>query len=323
MKRVFLTGGTGFIGRHVLERLRRLGEYEIIVLTRGNADRCEGVSYVRGDLADQQVLKEVVSEVDFVVHLAGCKKDARKFFETNVIGTRNVLSACGSVDHIKKIIHLSSVGVIGRSAASEIGEQEPCEPSNAYEKSKYEAEMLVRKFSEMMPGKVVILRPTNVFGENDPELHLLNLVRKVGQRRFCYVGKDISRYYLNYVYVKEISELVPALLRNVTESDLYTVNTPTALQEFISTIKEILGDNSPIRHLPYWPTKVAAMCFDMIPRGIISHPPINSVKLLELTNRKMYSVDLLTKELSWKPAFSIFEALRNLISHYGERGLLK
>ena len=58
------------------------------------------------------------------------------------------------------------------------------------------------------------------------------------------------------------------------------------------------------------------MCFDVIPESIVKHPPVNTLKLKELTNKKQYSSSLLERELHWKPAYNIEKALSNLISHY-------
>ena len=166
------------------------------------------------------------------------------------------------------------------------------------------------------------MRPTNVFGENDPELHLLNLLRHIIKHRFYFVGKDISRYYLNYLYVKEISELVPRLLDAKIKNDLYILNTPTQLYDFIIIIKDILKDETPVKHIPYWPVRLIAQCFDFVPKNIMRHQPINSTKLKELTNVKRYSSSLLSTDLNWSPAYRMEEALTNLISHYSKKGLL-
>jgi len=225
-------------------------------------------------------------------------------------------------NRLKKLIYLSSVGVIGATDDIVIDERTDCHPQNNYERSKYQAELIVKAYSNKHPGKVVILRPTNVFGENDPEVHLLNLLRNIINNRFYFIGNNISKYYLNYLYVREISELFPRLLDAETINDLYILNTPTRLDDFILTIKNILKDETPVKHIPYWPVRLIARCFDFVPHKIMRHQPINSIKLKELTNVKQYSSSLLSTDLNWNPAFKVEEALNNLISHYYRMGLL-
>lgn len=321
MKTVIVTGGTGFIGRHVLSTLAGLGTCNMVVLSRSAHSDSGHVSYQYGDIGDGRVLEDAIMHADAVVHLAGCKNSSRDFHATNVLGTRNVVLACEKAN-TPRLIYLSSVGVIGPTSEYDISEETPCRPANEYEKSKYEAEVLVRRFSARRPGTTTILRPTNVFGEDDPEQHLLNLITKLKAHRFFFVGRNISTYYVNYLYVREISALIATLLTSAYASDLFIVNTPTPLPAFIATIKRLLNDSTPVAHLPYWPVRAAAVCGDYLPSAWCLHPPITSLKLAELTSRKRYCTALLAKEAGWSPAFSMEEALRNLITHYHEAGLL-
>ena len=320
--RIFITGGTGFIGNHVIEKIREMNCFQISVLTRQNKCGVKGIDCITGNISDRTLINELVRQYDYVIHMAGCKNDPKSFFQTNVKGTENIINACRKNNDLKKLIYLSSVGVIGKTNNTVIDEKTECHPNNEYEKSKYQAELIVREYAKERPGNVIILRPANVFGENDPELHLLNLIRKIKSRQFYFVGRGESLYYLNYLYVREISELVPLFLRSNARSGVYIINTPTSLLEFITTIKEILEDRTPVKHLPYGPIKLLAKCFDMIPRDILKHPPVNSLKLSELTNRKQYSSALLAADFGWKPMFTMKQALNNLISHYNKRKLL-
>lgn len=320
--KIFITGGTGFIGRHVLEKLQGENKFNILVLTRQQRDNQEGISYVQGDVSSASLIDECIRQSDCVIHMAGCKNNPDYFFQTNVRGTENVISACRKSKRLNKLVYLSSVGVIGKTNKTVVDEQTECNPVNEYEKTKLQAELIVREYSKENPGSTIILRPTNVFGENDPELHLLNLFGKIKRNSFYFVGKDIKKYYLNYVYVKEISELLPGLLYTETKNDLYIVNTPAVLLEFITTIKEILEDETPVKSLPYLPVRILARCFDLVPRSILRHPPVNSHKLSELTNKKQYSNALLMDDLKWRPAFTLKSALGNLASHYSQRRLI-
>jgi nucleoside-diphosphate-sugar epimerase len=320
--KIFITGGTGFIGKHVLQRLLNSDLYENTVLTRQKLNDQNNVTYIQGDICNPSLLNEHISRSDFVVHLAGCKNDLQSYNRVNVEGTRNVIDACVNNNRLKKLIYLSSVGVIGATDDIVIDERTDCHPQNNYERSKYQAELIVKAYSNKYPGKVVILRPTNVFGEKDPEVHLLNLLRNIINNRFYFVGNDISKCYLNYLYVKEISELIPRLLDAKIKNDLYILSTPIRLYDFIMTIKDILRVETPAKHLPYWPVRLLARCFDFVPNNIMRHPPINSTKLKELTNVKWYSSSLLSTDLNWNPAFKVEEALTNLISHYYRMGLL-
>ena len=321
MGKIFLTGGTGFIGRHVVERLLGSPGLELTILTRQEIASTDLVTYVRGDLDDRDLLKQCITDSDYVFHLAGCKKDPLSFTATNVGGTKNILAAC-QASGVKKLIYLSSVGVVGATEDLRISENSSCCPLNDYEKSKYAAENFVRDFAKSFGGETYILRPSNVFGENDPELHLLNLIRKIKSNKFMFVGNDTSEFFLNYVYVKEISEVSFEMMNEGSGGGIYIVNTPTLLSEFICEIQDLIGNSAKFKHLPYWPLKVVAKAFDLVPKRILDPPPINSLKFNELTCRKVYMAEALKKNMGWEPKYTMREALRNLIDHYREVDLL-
>lgn len=322
MESILITGGTGFIGSHTIDKLRSIGMYNILVLSRKYRQDTDGIRYIQGDITNSKIVNEIIGRVDYVIHMAGCKRDEKLCYSTNVTGTINIIDACAKYK-IKRLVYLSSVGVVGPSNTCLVDENAKCNPSNNYERSKYQAEILVKKYSNDNIGKALILRPTNVYGECDPEKHLLNLISKIKHNNFYYVGKDYDRYQLNYLYVKEISELIPRLLTIDCKSVLYVINTPTLLIDFIATIKDILSNHNAVYHLPYPPVKLASMFFDIIPKKIISTPPINSLKLAELTNRKVYSARLISDELNWSPVFSMYTSIKNLINYYGNVGVLR
>jgi len=319
---IFITGGTGFIGRHVIDLLQEDAEFNLVVLTRHNLDSQPRLSYVQGSLADKELIDQSVSSADYVIHMAGCKDDPKSFIQTNIEGTRNIIAACCASKRLKKIIYLSSVGVIGKTDKIIVDEKTKCNPVNGYEKSKLIAEHIVRDYSLSNKGKVVILRPTNVFGENDPQKHLLNLFLKIKNGRFCFVGKNVQKFYLNYLYVGEISFLIKFLLKDKIKGNLYIINTPVRLDTFIKAVGENLGCDFAFSHLPYWPVKLAAFIGNFLSIFVGRRVPINSKKLAELTNARQYSALLLKNDLDWKPEFTIKEALARLVSHYRQEGLL-
>lgn len=320
MQRILVTGGTGFIGRYVLEALAS-DPCEVVALSRSARADAANARFVTGDITDASLVRDLVRGADAVIHIAGCLKRPDQFVATNVEGTRHIVDACEQAA-VPRLIYMSSVGVIGPTAASLVTEDSPRHPANAYERSKGAAEELVSAFGDRHPGTTTILRPTNVFGEHDPETHLLNLFAKLKSKRFFYVGTETADFYVNYLYVAEISALVRSLLTRTTPSSTYIVNTPMRLTEFIDAMKRALGDTTPIGHLPYWLVKAAALVGDRIPRAVMPIPPVSSLKLAEMTSPKQYSPARLMSELGWRPAYAIDTAVSNLCRHYHDKGWL-
>jgi dihydroflavonol-4-reductase len=167
---VFVAGGTGFLGRHLVPMLCRAG-YGVRVLTRhpqANAwlNRCPNVQVAQGDVLDGTSLRQGMAGCQFVVHAGGLFRfwgDETAFERTNVGGTANMLQAARDVG-VERFIHISTIAVIGHPDPNRlIDETHPAKPADAYQRSKLRAEQLVsQQAGEGLP--VIILRPGAYYG---------------------------------------------------------------------------------------------------------------------------------------------------------------
>lgn len=120
----FLTGATGFLGRHLVRELTARGERLRALVRAGTDDRPlreQGVEVVRGDLLDRERLREAMAGCEFVFHLAGLvsheRRDLRRLLAANVEGVRAVLDAA---ERSARIVHVSSVAAIGPSPSPSV-----------------------------------------------------------------------------------------------------------------------------------------------------------------------------------------------------------
>jgi dihydroflavonol-4-reductase len=178
--RIFVTGGSGLAGSHLLDLLsNQYGEErEIIALCR-NAEQAEqmpvrpGVTWVPGNLLDPLDVEKLLEEVDQVYHCAAMVEflpnKVREMMQFNVQGTANLVNAC-ILQKVKKLVFISSVAALGRGASEKnIDEGKRWTPesrSSQYGKSKYLAEMEVwRGMGEGL--QVAIVNPSIILGEGD------------------------------------------------------------------------------------------------------------------------------------------------------------
>lgn len=171
MDRVFVTGGTGFLGRHLIAALCRAG-YETCVLTR-NPDAhpwlntYPNVCVIPGDLTDLNLLKQAVPGSRYVIHAGGLFRfwgDVEQFMLTNALGTENMLAASRAAG-VDRFIHISSIAVIGQpDPTNVIDETYPPHPVDAYQQSKYEGEHAALRYYRDHDLPVVILRPGAYYG---------------------------------------------------------------------------------------------------------------------------------------------------------------
>jgi dihydroflavonol-4-reductase len=204
MNRVLVTGGTGFIGRHLVERLtnretvvRRL----VRDLGRGSETAMPGLEFAVGDVTDRGSLDEAVRGVDVVYHLAGrtLALSPGEFHQVNAEGTRNLAAACAARTSPPSLVFVSSLAAAGPSTDERprVEEDAPA-PVSDYGRSKWAAERALRSFAGSVP--ITVFRPPGVFGPR--ERHMLALFRSV--RRGWNVVPVRTPLRLSFVHVEDL-----------------------------------------------------------------------------------------------------------------------
>jgi nucleoside-diphosphate-sugar epimerase len=176
--KAFVTGGTGFIGSHLVEALVRKGVHVRCLLRKtSDASWLKGlpIEFVPGDCADKASLEEAVRGVDWVFHLAGVTRAIKEetYFEVNGLGTKNLIHAClENNPRLQKLIYISSQAAAGpRRNGRSKKELDPCDPVSVYGRSKRVGEESVLDHAHELPA--VILRPSAVYGPRDKEFFAL------------------------------------------------------------------------------------------------------------------------------------------------------
>jgi dihydroflavonol-4-reductase len=211
MAKTLVTGGTGFIGSHVVRELADRGD-ELRLLVRegrevGHLDRIEW-ERADGDVCDRESVRRAMDDVDVVYHVAGKtsmqRKDRKRVFEVNVGGTRNVMEEALRAGVIK-VVHTSSAGAVGPAKPGGTADESQVFTAGrlgiAYINSKHEAEMAaMRVAAQGLP--VVVVNPTFVLGPDDPSGTSNLLVRRLLLRRIpAYIEGG-----LNIVDIRDVAK---------------------------------------------------------------------------------------------------------------------
>ncbi len=219
MKRILVTGGTGFIGSHLTELLLKKG-YSVSCLARDPAALrwLSGldVEVKAGDCLLPETLAKAVEQVSVVIHAAGLTKARRasEYYAVNQIGTRNILEAC--VRHnpgLEKFILISSQAAAGPSPdGNAVKDSDPPRPVSDYGRSKLLAEKEALAYKDKFP--VVILRPSVVYGPRDRDMYELFRWASRG------VTLEISgrERYLNFCYVGDLVNAISLAVEQQTRS---------------------------------------------------------------------------------------------------------
>src|ERR1700737_4886617 len=158
---ILVTGGTGFFGRALVPQLVAIGQSVRIISRSGNHPAHPRVSMYRGDITSLKDLRIAMQGCNAVFHCAAEKNVAESMRRVNVSATKLLFDMASELQ-VAFFCHLSSVGVVGRTRLRIVDENASCNPMNLYEETKLAAEEVV---SRGIPGgRVVILRPTNIFG---------------------------------------------------------------------------------------------------------------------------------------------------------------
>jgi dihydroflavonol-4-reductase len=209
--KTLVTGGTGFLGTHVVRALAERGDQLRLLVRRGSRlDHLSDLEFERaaGDVTDRRAVRRSMEGVDRVFHLAGTTsmrpRNRGAVFELNVKGTRIVLEEALAAE-VKRIIHTSSVAAIGPAKPrGTVDESQPFSIGHlgiAYANSKHEAEVeALRLAAHGLP--VVIVNPSFVLGPDDPKGTSMDLVRRFLLGRIpVYVDGG-----LNIVDVRDIAQ---------------------------------------------------------------------------------------------------------------------
>lgn len=222
--RVLITGGAGFIGSHLVDRLLkeqargRAPAPEIVVLDnlhRGRRAHLEPhlsagrIRFFEGDIRDETMLGEAMRGVEIVIHLAaqsnviGSEQDRDYAFTTNVVGaytTLKVAEAAGA----RRFIFSSSREIYGEPETLPVREDAPLAPKNAYGASKVAGEMYLRIAQARHALETVIFRLANVYGPRDSERVIplwIDRARR-GEELLLYGGEQI----IDFVWVGDVVE---------------------------------------------------------------------------------------------------------------------
>jgi nucleoside-diphosphate-sugar epimerase len=248
--KALVTGGTGFVGRHLIDALLRRGD-EVTALvrspTKAKALESMAVRLVRGDLGDGAALAEATRDQDIVYHVAGlvAARNEEEFLRVNRDGTRGLLDAATANSRARFLL-VSSMAAGGPSEAGRplIG-TEPPRPVTAYGRSKLAGEEVVR--SGELPW--CILRPPAVYGPGDREILKVFKIARLGVAPVFGGGKQ----ELSLVYGPDLGEaLAAAGHAPATTGKVYYPCHPEILTsgDMIQTIGQAMGRKVSILPLP-------------------------------------------------------------------------
>jgi len=261
-KRVLVTGGAGFIGSHVVDRLVDDGCWVRVVdnLSTGKleniSDHLESgkVDFVEGDIRDALVAGKSVVAVDAVVHLAAVisvpfsVENPRFTFDVNVKGTMNLLRACAEAK-VGKFVFISSCAVYGEPKFLPVTEEHPTNPISPYAESKLAAEKFCLGFHEKQLLRSVVLRLFNVYGPrqgmNDYSGVITRDIDRISRKEPLVIYGD-GLQTRDFVNVNDVAAGVLAAVKlDDASGQVFNIGSgkPTSINELSKTLLDLSGQD--------------------------------------------------------------------------------
>lgn len=317
MGRAFVTGGSGFVGRHLISALRSRGQ-EVRALVRSDraaeaVDAAGGLP-VRGSLDDLEALREGMAGCEVVYHLAAHIDewgDPALFRRVNVEGTANVVSTARE-EGVPRLVHASTEAVL--LAGPPLVEATeamplPARPAGLYAATKAEAERVVIAANSSELATTVV-RFRYVWGRGDTNV-LPKFVRAIQSGRFAWV--DGGRYPTSTCHVENAAHGTILAADRGRGGEVYfiTDGAPTDFRSFLSAQLEAVGVEPPRRRVPRWLAVGAARLSEKVWRTfrLRGFPPFTLTGVLTFGQQVTVVDAKAREELGYEPVITIEEGL--------------
>jgi nucleoside-diphosphate-sugar epimerase len=316
----FVTGGSGFIGGRLIERL--VGEGTTVrALARSDASAAavadRGAEPVRGDLSDPESLEAGAAGAEVAFHLAAHVVEWgpwEEFERFNVDGTENALAACAAAG-VRRFVHCGTeAALMAGDPLVNVDEQAPLRPDSPapYSATKARAELAVRR-ANRAGFETVTVRPRFVWGKGDTTL-LPEMVATVEQGKWAWVGG--GRNVTDTAHVGNVVEglRLAADRGRAGEAYFVTDDESVVFREFVSALIETQGVEPPDRSLPGWTAmplaRVSEAAWKALPlRG---EPPMTTFRAWVLTQECTIDISKAKRELGYRPVVSREQGLAEL-----------
>jgi len=255
--KTFITGATGFIGIHLVERLAQTErKMHCLVRKTSNVSRLKelGATIVTGDVTDKDSLREGMRDCNQVINLANVysfwEPNRQIYTDINVKGTRNVME-CALETGVSKVVHVSSVVVYGKPADCPFTEESPVGPVrfSEYARTKYAGDLIAWELYEKENLPLIMIYPASVLGPGDPKASGQYIQALIHRRLPATVFNDSV---ITYVHVRDVAEaIVKALEKENNVGEKYLVGKhQLSYREYNEMISEISKVSLPKVCLP-------------------------------------------------------------------------
>ncbi len=329
--KVIVTGATGFVGGHLVEKLVKEG-YEVRALAHSDKSNTSvlkslDVEIVYGDVLDSDAMEKAIQGCQQVYHLVVLRPRYRlpkrhiveQVRQTNIQGTENVARAALKAN-VERLVYTSSVGVYGFITNSPVDETTKPNPNNLRRECKWVAEQVMLSYHQKHDLPVVIARLTGVLGARTS--NWLKLFKDIANQNFRMIGSGE-----NYEHPTCVADIVEGIklcgrVKDI-EGEVYNIASeqPIKVKDLVSLIAEELNVNNSFARSPalfYQPINTVS---NLIYKYLHYDLPFSKPLDMFLANR-IFDISKAKKELGYQPKVSYQESISQTANWYIEKGYI-
>lgn len=252
--KIIITGGLGFIFSHVTEHFVKKGWRVVVIdnMTEGSFPEIVDGSFVHYNLhmSDVEVMEVMIHEKpDYIVHGAAISdvdysiKEPYKIIRKNTLGTLHAFEAARKLEHLKKILYISTDEVYGECEVKKV-EGDPMEPRNPYSCSKGNGSLMRIAYENTYPSlanKTVETRFCNVFGPRQDPRKILSILKKATLEDISIPIHNEGTGYREYIYIRNIPAAIDLILDKGHGIYNVTLNDGFRVKDLVDTVQKITG----------------------------------------------------------------------------------
>jgi nucleoside-diphosphate-sugar epimerase len=293
-KKILLTGATGFLGKIIYDYLRAEG-FSVTTLGRG------GGNDIQCDLSTE--VPKLTSPFDWVIHNAGKahvvpknEKQKKEFFEINCQGTRNLLSGLEFIGIPSHFTFISTVSVYGLVTGQNISEDHPLQATDAYGKSKIEAEAIISTWCADRNVVCSVVRPPLIAGKNPPG-NLGAMIKGIRKGFYFQIGGSKARKSI--VRAEDVAAILPMAGSRGGVFNL-TDGAHPSFEEIEKVIMNQVGRKR-LFNIPMRIAKMMGWVGDALDAVVPGKAPVTSSKIEKITSTLTFDDRKARTQLGWNP----------------------
>jgi nucleoside-diphosphate-sugar epimerase len=320
MTKALVTGAAGFIGNHLVSRLVADG-HEVLATDIKERPAAFAVlprlEYVKEDLTALNALVARISDVDVVYHLASKHLEVgapdEEFRRVNVTALGTFMEACAQAG-VRSFVYVSSVGVYGHVSRPPATEDAEKHPVNIYERTKLEAESVASRLAKQARMKVIVVRPSWVFGTDCPRTQ--KLIRSLRKNRFFYIGTGANLRHPIYIDDALDGIIAAGRASDSLSGSIYNIAGPEwmPLREMVTRTAVAMGVNTPSMRVPRSLAIAILWAAEKTFALLGADSPVSRRSLAFFENDNAFDTTKAERELSFKPAVRFDEGIRKVLA---------